>query len=189
MPVLDPCIRARWPIRIWHPICTLREPGYSKPNWNGGRRAAMKASALVPTLAVLLSATAMPVVAPPAAGQASAAQSTTGNQPAFDVASVKPNKSGNRSSSNFPLGPGDVFTPNGGFFSATNLPLVTYLAVDNDSPGRLAAQALGADCSNSYLQAACVISGCSGPTRIHAAKWPGSISRNGGLACEQSATA
>ena len=50
-----------------------------------------------------------------------------GDQPAFEVASVKPNKSDKPGSSNFPLGPGDVFSPNGGYFSATNLPLVTYL--------------------------------------------------------------
>lgn len=84
----------------------------------------MMASAAV--LAVLI-LSGVPAMAQSAAGQVSAAQSTTGNQPAFDVASVKPNKSGNRPSSNFPLGPGDVFNPNGGYFSATNLPLVTYL--------------------------------------------------------------
>jgi uncharacterized protein (TIGR03435 family) len=50
-------------------------------------------------------------------------------QPTFDIASVKPNKTGSRSSnSNFPLGPGDAYTTNGGYFSATNYPLVTYIA-------------------------------------------------------------
>jgi uncharacterized protein (TIGR03435 family) len=83
----------------------------------------MRASAMVPAVVVLLGATAMPLTAQSAAGQAPAA----GNQPAFEVASVKPNKSENQPSSNFPLGPGDVFNPNGGYFSATNLPLVTYL--------------------------------------------------------------
>jgi hypothetical protein len=29
--------------------------------------------------------------------------------------------------SNFPLGPGDAYTPNGGRFSATNIPLSAYL--------------------------------------------------------------
>ncbi len=47
---------------------------------------------------------------------------------AFDVASVKPNKSSDRPNSNFPLGPGDAYTPNGGFFSATGFPLITYIA-------------------------------------------------------------
>jgi uncharacterized protein (TIGR03435 family) len=68
----------------------------------------MMASAVVLAVTVFVAA---------AAGQAS---------PAFDVASVKPNKSGKQPSSNFPLGPGDVYVPNGGFFSATNQPLITY---------------------------------------------------------------
>jgi uncharacterized protein (TIGR03435 family) len=46
----------------------------------------------------------------------------------FDVASVKPDNSAEDPDSNFPLGAGDVYTPNGGFFSATNFPLVTYIA-------------------------------------------------------------
>jgi uncharacterized protein (TIGR03435 family) len=45
----------------------------------------------------------------------------------FDVASVKANKTDNPPNSNFPLGPGDVYVPNGGLFSATGFPLVTYL--------------------------------------------------------------
>jgi uncharacterized protein (TIGR03435 family) len=44
----------------------------------------------------------------------------------FDVASIKPNLSDDPPNSNFPLGPGDVYIPNGGFFSATNQPLVVY---------------------------------------------------------------
>jgi uncharacterized protein (TIGR03435 family) len=47
----------------------------------------------------------------------------------FEVASVKPNKSGDPvARANFPLGPGSVFTPTGGLFSATNYPLATYIA-------------------------------------------------------------
>ena len=38
---------------------------------------------------------------------------------AFDVASVKQNKSDAAPSSNFHLGPGDFYTPNGGLFAAT----------------------------------------------------------------------
>jgi bla regulator protein BlaR1 len=45
----------------------------------------------------------------------------------FDVASVKINKTDNPPNANFPLGPGDVYVPNGGLFSATGFPLVTYL--------------------------------------------------------------
>lgn len=37
----------------------------------------------------------------------------------FDVASVKQDKSEGASTSNFPLGPSDVYVPNGGLFSAT----------------------------------------------------------------------
>ncbi len=48
--------------------------------------------------------------------------------PAFDVASVKPNNSDGPRSSNFPLGPGNVYLPNGGFLSAINQPLYTYIA-------------------------------------------------------------
>ncbi len=57
------------------------------------------------------------------------AQSQTGAEKMeFDVASVKQNKSDSPSNSNFPLGPGAVYVPNGGFFSATGFPLVTYIA-------------------------------------------------------------
>jgi uncharacterized protein (TIGR03435 family) len=45
----------------------------------------------------------------------------------FEVASVKPTRSNDPPYSNFPLGPGDVYVPNGGLFSAKNLPLVTYV--------------------------------------------------------------
>lgn len=48
--------------------------------------------------------------------------------PSFDVASVKENKSGAAApNSNFPLGPGDVYSSNGGHFTATNLPLISYI--------------------------------------------------------------
>src|SRR5579872_793820 len=46
---------------------------------------------------------------------------------AFDVASVKSNKSDAPPDSNFPLNSGDFYTPNGGLFSARNFPLVTYI--------------------------------------------------------------
>ena len=46
----------------------------------------------------------------------------------FDVASVKLNRSGtNDTNSNFPLGAGDVYIPNGGTFVATNFPLIVYI--------------------------------------------------------------
>ena len=55
----------------------------------------------------------------------SRAQSAAGKR--FDVASVKANKSDDQPYSNFPLGPGDVYVPNGGYFMATNQPLVVYI--------------------------------------------------------------
>jgi uncharacterized protein (TIGR03435 family) len=45
----------------------------------------------------------------------------------FEVASVKPNKSDAPPSSNFPLNSGDFYIANGGLFSATNFPLITYI--------------------------------------------------------------
>jgi uncharacterized protein (TIGR03435 family) len=54
------------------------------------------------------------------------AQTPAGVRMAFDVASVKPDMSDAPASSRFPLGPGDGYAP-GGFFSATNQPLVVYL--------------------------------------------------------------
>jgi uncharacterized protein (TIGR03435 family) len=76
----------------------------------------------------------------PAAAQAPTAQTPTapqwqvdaGGKMAFDVASVKQNKSGappsgDREDSNFPLGPGNMYTPNGGLFTAQNFPLLSYI--------------------------------------------------------------
>jgi uncharacterized protein (TIGR03435 family) len=45
---------------------------------------------------------------------------------AFDVASVKSDRSNDPASSRFPLGPGDAYAP-GGVFSARNQPLIVYL--------------------------------------------------------------
>jgi uncharacterized protein (TIGR03435 family) len=61
-------------------------------------------------------------------GWLNAQSKTSAQKMEFDVASVKPNKSDVPSNSNFPLGPGAVYVPNGGFFSATGFPLVTYIA-------------------------------------------------------------
>ena len=67
--------------------------------------------------------------------QATAAQSPTvpqwqidaGGKMAFDAASVKPNKSNDRPSSNVNLVSGAIYTPNGGLFSAKNMPLINYI--------------------------------------------------------------
>lgn len=58
-----------------------------------------------------------------------------GTKISFDVASVKPNKAGGRSHSNISLTPGAAFYPTGGLFSATNLPLIAYLAFAYDVSG------------------------------------------------------
>src|SRR6266571_55059 len=50
-----------------------------------------------------------------------------GIQLAFDVTSVKPNRSSAEAYSRFPLGPGDAYAPNGGFLLATNQPLIVYI--------------------------------------------------------------
>jgi uncharacterized protein (TIGR03435 family) len=49
-------------------------------------------------------------------------------QPEFDVASVKRNNSGDPMKSNFPLGPGAMYSPNGGTFSASSAPIWIYIA-------------------------------------------------------------
>lgn len=56
-------------------------------------------------------------------------QKVAGGKMAFETASVTQNSSGPRyrSGSNFPLGPGDVYTPTT-FFRATNHPLAAYIA-------------------------------------------------------------
>jgi uncharacterized protein (TIGR03435 family) len=60
-------------------------------------------------------------------------QIDAGGKMAFDVASVKQNKSGPPPTgempfTSFPLNPGDVYSPNGGLFRGTNLPLATVIA-------------------------------------------------------------
>jgi uncharacterized protein (TIGR03435 family) len=54
-------------------------------------------------------------------------QINAGGKMAFDVASVKQNNSTDQEHSNFALGPGDYYTPNGGFFTATSVPLFGYI--------------------------------------------------------------
>ncbi len=59
-------------------------------------------------------------------------QVAAGGKRAFDIGSVKQDKSGLPPNgpapySNVALGPGDYYSPTGGLFSATNLPLFTYI--------------------------------------------------------------
>lgn len=57
-------------------------------------------------------------------------QIVAGGKMAFDVITIRRNTTAPPYAvgSNFPLGPGDVYVPNGGTFSATNFPLLTYIA-------------------------------------------------------------
>jgi len=57
-------------------------------------------------------------------------QTVAGGKMAFDVVTVRQNTTAPPYAvgSNFPLGPGDVYVPNGGSFRATNFPLITYIA-------------------------------------------------------------
>ena len=58
-------------------------------------------------------------------------QRAAGGKMAFDVASVKENRSGvspsSRPTSNVPLDPQNLYAPTGGLFSATNFPLLEYM--------------------------------------------------------------
>jgi len=88
------------------------------------------AAIVVLAVAVLLGL----IIAPSLRAQAPSSQPQTpqwqiaaGGKMAFDVASVKLNKSSDPTYSNFPLGMGDVYSPNGGLFTATNFPLITYI--------------------------------------------------------------
>jgi uncharacterized protein (TIGR03435 family) len=56
-------------------------------------------------------------------------QTAAGGKMAFDTVSVKRNATAppNAAGSNFPLGPGDVYVPNGGLFRARNFPLAEYI--------------------------------------------------------------
>ena len=57
-------------------------------------------------------------------------QIAAGGKMAFDVASVRHNTNAPSPGalySNFPLGPGDVYVPNGGQFRAMNFPLIAYI--------------------------------------------------------------
>src|SRR5215472_1610339 len=76
------------------------------------------------------------VMASVLAGTISAQTASVG--PKFEVASVKSNRSSDQSNSNIPLGPGDVYVKNGGFFSASGFPLATYILFAYKMSGNMA---------------------------------------------------
>jgi uncharacterized protein (TIGR03435 family) len=56
-------------------------------------------------------------------------EAAAGGKMAFESASMRQNKTAppNAVFFNFPIGPGDVYAPTGGFFRASNLPLANYI--------------------------------------------------------------
>ncbi len=50
----------------------------------------------------------------------------------FEVASIRPDKSNLRSRASIPIGPGRVYVPHGGIFSATNVPLIELIGFAYD---------------------------------------------------------
>jgi uncharacterized protein (TIGR03435 family) len=90
--------------------------------------------ALAVPLAGLVTAARLEAQAPTAQAPAVPQwQIDAGGKMAFDVASVKQNKSGlppsgDKPYTNFVLGPGDGYAPNGGLFSAINQALLIYVA-------------------------------------------------------------
>jgi uncharacterized protein (TIGR03435 family) len=65
----------------------------------------------------------------PAVVEVRAQTAGTSEKPAFEVASVRANRTGDSTATaNSPLGPGSVYVPSGGHFAAANFPLYTYIA-------------------------------------------------------------
>lgn len=55
-------------------------------------------------------------------------QKDAGGKQSFEIASVKQNKSGSEvTRMSVPIAPGDIYPPNGGLFSGTNVPLISYI--------------------------------------------------------------
>jgi uncharacterized protein (TIGR03435 family) len=104
---------------------------------NAGKRSSshriMRKAAAVAFM--MLAATVAPVLAQCALGQkvpskptsTSDWQAAVGGKMSFDVASAKPNKSADEPTSNFPLGPGDIYAVTGGRFCATSTTVLNYI--------------------------------------------------------------
>ncbi|HEY6466930.1 MAG TPA: TIGR03435 family protein [Candidatus Acidoferrales bacterium] len=85
--------------------------------------------------ALIAPAAAQSSTASPPADQSLQEMEALGVRMSFEVASVKPNKSGGRENANVPLlVPGARFPSTGGLFSATNYSLITYVAWAYDIP-------------------------------------------------------
>jgi uncharacterized protein (TIGR03435 family) len=89
-----------------------------------------KSKTILKTIVVAVLAGAVCVSLQSAQAQTPDWQVAAGSRVMFEDASVHQNttaSSPNQRGSNFPLGPGDVYTPDGGHFRAFNLPLVVYI--------------------------------------------------------------
>lgn len=89
-----------------------------------------KRAVMCATFVMATAALAFALRAPQAGFSPTASVDNTGGKPAFEVASVKQNKSGEpayRATSNFPLGLGDSYPPVGGLFSASNQFVAAYI--------------------------------------------------------------
>jgi bla regulator protein BlaR1 len=93
------------------------------------RKKFLLATAGVVALAVPVIAGALTAPRPQAQAPATqlALAPPASNRPAFEVASIKLNKSSDPPHSNIALGPGDFMRPVGGLFSASNHPLAAYI--------------------------------------------------------------
>jgi bla regulator protein BlaR1 len=94
------------------------------------RLSRVRAACLTAACAITCSAFAAGMLARPQQQQVSQDWETAaGGKMAFDVASVKVNKSGlGNETTNAPLDPGNMYTPSGGLFTATNFRVLRYIS-------------------------------------------------------------
>jgi uncharacterized protein (TIGR03435 family) len=107
---------------------------HAKQIWSGWSSPIVAAAAILPLAApvflVLMTVPrlgAQAQAAPAAKPQSLEAMEAAGVKMSFDVVSVKPSNPAGRPYANLSRAPGAVLTPTGGLFSATNLPLVSYV--------------------------------------------------------------
>jgi uncharacterized protein (TIGR03435 family) len=79
-------------------------------------------------LVVAVASTAAATTALAMPGSHAQSSTVSANKLEFEVASVRPNKSGGKSSMNVDPLPGDHFVPTGGLYSAKNIVLIQYIA-------------------------------------------------------------
>jgi uncharacterized protein (TIGR03435 family) len=105
-------------MRVYQKKCLRMQKFHvkSENNRDRFRRTARFTALMIPVFASTL-------VSPSIRAQS---QPTTNDRPSFAVATVKENKSDRPGSMNIPL-LGDIYTPTGGVFSGTNIPLISYI--------------------------------------------------------------